>query len=138
MKRIVPIIALSLFVSACGSGGILPSAAPTPNPVPGVVETILPAGYKYVSDYVTTRGGDAVWVVEVTEPSQELPFGKAAAFFRRFAGVVDTTDVAWLELSIVKTDFSVPYAFWVQSGPARAAARGEISEMDLMLQLHYN
>lgn len=138
MKRVLAVIALTLFVTACGGPNMLPIAAPTANPVPELVETVLPPGYKYVSDYVTTRGGDTVWVVEVTEPSQELPFGKAAAFFGQFAGLVDTTDVAWLELSIVSSDFFLPYAYRVPSGPARAAARGEISEVDLMMQLHYN
>jgi hypothetical protein len=137
MKRIVAIIALFLFVSACGGVSILPTATPTPNPVPELVERILPPGYKYVSDYITTGGGDTVWVVEVTEPSDQMTLGQFAVFFREFAEVVDTTDVAWLKLSIVSSEAWMPYAYCVRSGPARAAAKGDITDDDLFMQFDY-
>mgnify|MGYP001131281106 CR=1 FL=1 len=107
------------------------------NPVPGLVRTCLPTGYKYVSDYVTTGGGDTVWVVEVTEPESPMTLGEFSVFFREFAETVDTSDVAWLKLSIVKSEAWMPYAHCVRSGPARAAARGEITAEDLFMQFDY-
>jgi len=107
------------------------------NPVPGLVRTCLPTGYKYVSDYVTTGGGDTVWVVEVTESGYQMTLMEFSVFFREFAKAVDTSDVAWLRLSIVKSEGWMPYAYCVRSGPARAAARGEITVEDLFMQFDY-
>ena len=107
------------------------------NPVPGLVRSWLPAGYKYVSDYVTTGGGDTVWVVEVTEPGYQMTLREFPVFFRELAKAVDTSNAAWLKLSIVKSEAWMPYAYCVRSGPARAAARGEITTEDLFMQFDY-
>ncbi len=110
------------------------TANPTLSPIPELVKRVLPLDYKYVSDYITTGGGDRVWVVEVAEPSDPMTLGQFAVFFREFASTVDTTDVAWLKLSIVSSEAWMPYAYCVRSGPARAAANGDITDEDLFMQ----
>jgi len=106
---------------------------PTPNPAVALVQSILPSGYKYVSDYVTTKGGDSVWVIEVTESQTGMTSIDMARFFQEFAKAVDTSNVAWLEISVIKrSDGYLPYGRCVRSGPARAAANGKISDQDLV------
>lgn len=112
-------------------------APPTPNPLPALVQSSLPPGYKYASDYVTTSGGAKVWVVEVTEASAEMTGIQMAAFFRQFAKAVDTSKVDWLKISVIHSDVTIPYVQCVMSGPARSAANGTISDLDLFEQFTY-
>lgn len=103
------------------------------NPVPDLVKTYMPEGFEYIADYVTTQGGDKVWVTEVSEPAVQIKFNEMAVYFREFAKAVDTTDVSWLKISVLKSEAFVPYAQCVPAGPARAAARGDISDVDLLM-----
>jgi hypothetical protein len=128
MRKIAIPVLLSILISACSSIGIGATPTPTPNPVEALVHNILPLDYKYVSDYVTTEGGDSVWVIEITGPQTTgLGYTDAAIIFREFAKAVDTSNVAWLKISVI----NMPYAYRVSSGPARAAAKGAISIQDL-------
>lgn len=147
LRLIIVVLSAALAVAGCGSksspAALLPPTAtpvpptPTPNPLVALVQSILPPGYKYVADYVTTVGGDSVWVIEVTEPQTQMVMLDIARLFREFAKTVDTSSVAWLELSVIKSDGYMPYAHCVHSGPARAAANGTISDLDLFMQLSY-
>ena len=147
LRLIIVVLSAALAVAGCGSksspAALLPPTAtpvpptPTPNPVVALVQSILPSGYEYVADYETTEGGDSVWVIEVTEPQTQMVMLDMARLFREFDETVDTSGVAWLEISVITSDGYIPYSQCVRSGPARAAANGTISDLDLFMQFSY-
>lgn len=114
---------------------IPPSPTPTPQKLPRLVEmAYTPSGTKFVAEYVTTEGGDEIWVVEVTELETQITMGQMATFFIEFAKNVDTSHVAWLKYHVVKSGW-MPYAYCVRAGSARAAATGHMERNDLMMQM---